>query len=607
MLTSLSADQTTTDNLLTNNTFDENTNGWTLSDSNVKRDSNSYPDAGNSPTIRFNGQTSTISQLVNLTGIEQGKEIKSYTVKYNGYGCGNTPNGWCTAGGDDTIVTNITFTDGTTTEISSHTVAVPYEDGWTHHTFTKSINDTFLTDNVAIGFELSGIDTGDSSHWLGPITDNYELMVTYQDYVAPVVEPVVVEPVVIEPVVVEPVVIEPIVEEVIVIEPIVEEVIVVEPIIEIVVIEPIIEDVVVVEPIVEQVIEPVAIIEEIVVIEETIIGGLELSTEVTLDLIQEIRVEIPQMEIIEMPPDMPDIANIQPIDTIEIEMPEMNMDMDMDMAEPVDTMSIDMPEMVEMPPVIQEIKIEMPVDMPEIIEVEPIQEIQEIQVQDTPQQQPEMVETTNERQEESPENKEQASQEIDSGTTGEIASGSEGGIETSSESGSNVRESSSSQKDKGKTKESTATADQGDEPKETTTVATTKTKTKESSDAGTNSTQSKSKTKSNVKDVKPVVAVKKNTSRPKATLEVSTAKPKVIEQLPLPIAYLQIITDSISIVETISLRQEQIYGGEQEYNLNTSSITIAGLDNNSSRRWNNLQNERKRFKAPKYSRRSKED
>ena len=179
MLTSLSADQTTTDNLLTNNTFDENTDGWTLSDSNVKRDANSYSDAGNSPTVRFNGQTSTISQLVDLTGIEQGKEIKSYTLKYNGYGCGNTPNGWCTAGGDDTIVTNITFTDGTTTEISSHTVAVPYEDGWTHHTFTKSINDTFLTDNVAIGFELSGIDTGDSSHWLGPITDNYELMETY--------------------------------------------------------------------------------------------------------------------------------------------------------------------------------------------------------------------------------------------------------------------------------------------------------------------------------------------------------------------------------------------------------------------------------------------
>ena len=463
MLTSLSAEETTTDNLLTNNTFDENTDGWTLSDTDVKRDANSYSDAGNSPTVRFNGQTSTISQLVSLTGIEQGKEIKSYTLKYNGYGCGNTATGWCTAGGDDTIVTNITFTDGTTTEISSHTIAVPYEDAWTHHTFTKSINDTFLTGEVAINFELSGVDTGNSTHWLGPITDNYEFLLTYDDYIAPVVEPVVVEP----------------------------------------------------------------IIEEIVVIEETMIGGLELSTEVTLDLIQEIRVEIPQMEI--------DIPEVQPVAVIDISMPDI---------------SIDIPT-----------QIEMPVDIPDMIEVEPIQEIQEIQVQDTPQQQPEMVETTDERREIEPE----AENKIET-------------VEAETNDGaSDIRETEGEEGER-ETKESTA-----------------------------DNSETKSETKDDVQVDRPTSTAKKNTSRPKATLEVSTAKPQVIEQLPLPIAYLQIITDSISMVDTISLRQEQIYGGEQEYNLNTSSITIAGLDNNTSRRWHNLQNERKRFKAPKYSRRSKKD
>jgi len=554
MLTSLSAEETTTDNLLTNNTFDENTDGWTLSDTDVKRDPNSYSGAGNSPTVRFNGQTSTISQLVDLTGIEQGKEIKSYTIKYNGYGCGNTPGGWCNDEAHDTITTNITFTDGTNTEISSHVINVPYEDGWTHHTFTKSINDTFITGEVGINFELSGVDTGNSTHWLGPITDNYEFLLTYDDYIAPVVEPVVV------------------------IEPVIEEVIVIEPIVEVVVIEPIVEKVVVIEPIVEEVIEPVTIIEEIAVIEETMIGGLELSTEVTLDLIQEIRVEIPQMEMI-------DIPDIQPIDTIEIEMPEMNMDM----PEQVDNMSIEMSDMVEMPPVIQEIKMEMPVDMPDMIEVEPIQEIQEIQVQDTPQPQPEMVETTDERREIEPE--------------------TESKIETveaePQDGGSDIRESEGeidNSKSEGKTEESTVDADKGDEPKETTAVAETKTETKKSSDARTDSTKSKSKTKDNVQADRPTSTAKKNISRPKATLEVSTAKPQVIEQLPLPIAYLQIINDSISMVDTISLRQEQIYGGEQEYNLNTSSITIAGLDNNTSRRWSNLQNERKRFKAPKYVR-----
>jgi hypothetical protein len=472
MLTNLSAEETT-DNLLTNNTFNENTNGWTLSDSNVKRDANSYSDAGNSPTVRFKGQTSTISQLVDLTGVEQGKEIKSYTIKYNGYGCGNTATGWCTAGGDDTIVTNITFTDGTTTEISSHTIAVPYEDAWTHHTFTKSINDTFFTGEVAIGFELSGIDTGNSNSWLGPITDNYEFLLTYDDYISPVVEPVVI-----------------------------------------------------VEPIVEE----IAVIEETVA--DPIIGGLELSTEITLDLIQ----DVPTLPSIGGT--VAEIPEIQPVAVIDISMPEI---------------SIDIPTPTE-----------IPVDIGSTIEVEPIQEIQEIVVEE-PQQQPEMVETTNE------------TTEVEQKTESKIEVSEAG----SADEGSDIRESESeSQEGERETEEGTSTAD---------------------------NSKSKSKTKDSVQTNRPTSTAKKNTSRPKATLEVSTTKPKTIEQLPLPIAYLQIIQDSITIVETISLRQEQIYGGEQEYNLNTSSITIAGLDNNSSRRWDNLQNERKRFKAPKYSRRSKKD
>jgi hypothetical protein len=195
------------------------------------------------------------------------------------------------------------------------------------------------------------------------------------------------------------------------------------------------------------------------------------------------------------------------------------------------------------------------------IEVEPIQEIQEITVEE-PQQQPEMVESTNEGREIEQETEGQI-ETVEAGTTDER---------------SNVREPEPKEENKGETKKSTA-----------------------------DNSKSNSKTKDNVQADRPTNTVKKNTSRPKATIEVNTAKPKVIEQPPLPIAYLQILQDSISIVETISLEQEQIYGGEQEYNLNTSSITIAGLDNNSSRRWDNLQNERKRFKAPKYSRRSKKD
>jgi len=292
------------------------------------------------------------------------------------------------------------------------------------------------------------------------------------------------------------------------------------------------------------------------------IGGLELSTEITLDLIQ----DVPTLPSISGT--VAEIPEIQPVAVIDITMPEIN---------------------IEMPTTI-----EIPVDMSSTIEVEPIQEIQEIQVQEAPQQQPEMVETTDERREIEPET-ESKIETVEAGSNNE---------------GSDIREPESEEGER-ETKESTGDTNQRDEPEETTTVATGKSNERSTAknNGGTKESKTKSqfKTKDNVQADRPTDTSKKTTSRPKATLEVSTTKPQSIEQPPLPIAYLQILQDSITIVETISLRQEQIYGGEQEYNLNTSSITIAGLDNNSSRRWDNLQNERKRFKAPKYSRRSKED
>ena len=457
----------TTDNLLTNSDFEDGTAGWILSGDGVRIDG-PYSDAGDSKIIRFRGQGSTISQLVNLTAVEEGKEILSYTISYHGYGCGNDANGHCTQENHDKIITNISFTDGSNTEVSSHTTSVIYEDGFTHHTFTKSVNDTFLTGEVAINFELTGKDSHTGNNWLAPITDNYEFAITYQDYV------------------------------------------------------------------IQQ------------AVEETMVGGLDLSTEVTLDLIKDMQpMDMQHMEMVEMPMD------IQPMEMIEmpINMPEPKMDMP-------DMMDVPM----DMPPPIQEIRVEMPMDMGNNhVEVEPIQEIQEIRVKESPQQQPEMVETTDDRQE----------------IKEEIASSKQAGKNV----GSNIREEGDTEEREGKTEESTGESSKGDE-----------------------------ETSKQVKvDTKAEVPSKPNASetKVKATLPVNTVKPQTIEQLPLPIAYLQIINDSISMVETVSLRQEQIYGGEQEYNLNTSSITIAGLDNNSSSRWSNLQNERKRFKAPKYVRRNK--
>tara|TARA_R110000796_G_scaffold250966_1_gene381351 strand:- start:926 stop:1738 length:813 start_codon:yes stop_codon:yes gene_type:complete len=266
--------------------------------------------------------------------------------------------------------------------------------------------------------------------------------------------------------------------------------------------------------------------------------------------------DMQHMEMVEMPMDM------QPMEMIEmpINMPEPKMDMP-------DMMDVPM----DMPPPIQEIRVEMPMDMGNNhVEVEPIQEIQEIRVEEPPtiesrqempepeNIEPEMAETKDDRQE----------------IKEEIASSKQAGKNV----GSNIREQGDTEEREGKTEESSGES-KGNE--------------KESKQVKV--------------DTKAEVPSKPNASetKVKATLPVNTVKPQTIEQLPLPIAYLQIINDSISMVETVSLRQEQIYGGEQEYNLNTSSITIAGLDNNTSSRWSNLQNERKRFKAPKYVRRNK--
>ena len=299
--------ETTTGNLLTNSDFEDNIVGWTLSDKGVKIDG-PYSDAGNSKIIRFKGQDSTISQLVNLTAVEEGKEILSYTISYHGYGCGNDANGHCTQENHDKIITNISFTDGSNTEVSSHSTSVIYEDGFTHHTFTKSINDTFLTGMVAINFELTGQDSHTGNNWLAPITDNYEFAITYQDYVQQQAQ--------------------------------------------------------------EQ------------IVQETMIGGLQLDTSVTLDLISDIQI-MPEMEMVEMPMDM------QPME-INMDMPEMEMNVEMPENSVADNMQVqEMPDIIDISQT-REIRIEMPSDLPEIAEVQPIEEIKEINVEGPSEPEPEI-------------------------------------------------------------------------------------------------------------------------------------------------------------------------------------------------------------------------
>ena len=469
------AETTTSDNLLDNNTFDENTNGWTLSDSNVKRDANSYSDAGNSPTIRFNGQTSTITQSVDTSSLEAEKEITGLTIKYHGIGCGNSPGGWCNDEADDTIVTNVTLKNKAGTEVSTNTTIVPYEDGWTHHTFTKSINDTFLTGETGITFTLQGIDTGDASSWLGPITDNYELLVTYQDYVAPVVETVVVVPVV-------------------------------ETVVETVVIEP------------------------------TMIGTIDLSTEVTLDLIQDVQImpEIPTIEL------TPEIGNMD----IGI---DMNMPTDMSIDAPVEIASINMPISV---PTVEIQAIEVAPQIEAVQEIQEIQELPEMNIEEPIELESEIVEI------ETPEELKESDMQED------MESAENDGQEAEPESKKND--------------DSIVSNGGTDEPKA---------KEEKSSSKKKKDTKKTNTKKETIKD-KTVANKSTKTNKPKAVVEVQkpTTNADNLGQISvINLVTLTSIPETITIQETVLLTQEMIY--EQDIDAFTSSATYDSLISSSSSRW----------------------
>ncbi len=265
------ADQTTTDNLLNNNSFTTDTSGWELSDNNqdkVKRDPNTYSNSA-SKSVRFRYQGGSISQDVDISNVPENYIIKEIQMGYQSIGCGNTGSQWCTAGADDTITSTITLSSTDTTEIISNVAAVPYEDGWNDYSFTEKVVATFNTNDLDVNLNIAGDDTGNSSNWYGPIVDNISFTFTIEEYIAPVI---------IEPIVVEPIV--------------------------------------VVEP---------EIIEPIVVIEETVIEGLSLETEVINDIILDpVAMDIPEIPQISMDIELPEISmNIElPVDMPEIEVVE---------------------------------------------------------------------------------------------------------------------------------------------------------------------------------------------------------------------------------------------------------------------------------------------
>jgi len=264
--------ETTTDNLLSNDSFTTDTSDWELSDNNqnkVKRDPNTYSDSA-SKSVRFRYQGGYISQDVDISNVPGNHIVKQIHMNFQSIGCGNTGNQWCNAGADDTVTNTVTLISTDTAEVISNTTAVPYEDGWSDYSFTEEVTGDFNTDNLSVNLNVAGNDTGNSSNWYGPIIDNISLTFTIEEYIAPVV---------------------------------------VEPI--------------VVQPIVETVVEPI--------IETTVIEGLDLDTEIVTDVIIDapIQIDVTNVQLPDLPPveieipttiDMPqEIEVVEEIQEINVE------------------------------------------------------------------------------------------------------------------------------------------------------------------------------------------------------------------------------------------------------------------------------------------------
>tara|TARA_R100000234_G_scaffold46829_1_gene27984 strand:+ start:8753 stop:10123 length:1371 start_codon:yes stop_codon:yes gene_type:complete len=291
--------QETTDNLLNNPNFTTDTSGWTLSDTNqnkVKRDPATYSGSA-SKSVRFRYQGGNISQDVDISSASENHLIKEINMNFNSIGCGNTGGQWCTAGADDTVVSTITLSTESTTEVLSESIAVPYEDGWESYSFTKDVLGDFNTDNTSLNLTITGNDTGNSSYWWGPIIDDLSLTLTTEQYVEPEPEPEI----------------EPQAQVEIEVE--------VEPEIETLIegldlSTELVNDIILDAPIEVAVVDPLPEIEEIAEVEEIIEIEVEVDIEPQIDTTVEIQVE-PTVDIVEEIPEIEEIAEVEEIQEVE--------------------------------------------------------------------------------------------------------------------------------------------------------------------------------------------------------------------------------------------------------------------------------------------------
>jgi len=182
------ATETETTNILSNGTFDGNTNGWIL-DGTATYDGNHYSGSDLNKTVRFSGASGgSVSQSIDLSNLsDESKNVVKIEGSITSYGCNNEGSSWCTKTGTannlDPVNATITFTDGSQTEVLSYNYTSDYNDGVITTEYEINLDKEFDTSITSLSYNVAGADTGDWSGKFGTIIDNLSLVLTLTDVV----------------------------------------------------------------------------------------------------------------------------------------------------------------------------------------------------------------------------------------------------------------------------------------------------------------------------------------------------------------------------------------------------------------------------------------
>ena len=262
---------------------------------------------------------------------------------------------------------------------------------------------------------------------------------------------------------------------------------------------PVVVEPVVVEPVIEAIIEP------IVVIEETLIEGLSLDMSVTTDII----LDQPTIEISPIQVVVPEVVIDMPV---EVEMPAVEISV-------APIASVDLPNVENLTSIneVEEIQEIVEIEIPEVVDIEVDAEIEL--------EQPEELKEINMEEDlaeindgENNNEPEETATESESDATSELSSSDETEIKSDE---SKVVKKTKSQNDKSKKKNNSK--------------------------------------KPTVKNEKPKPKVKTVAKTNKSEIKSSVISVDSLGQILLPAVYLQVMQDTIKITETLSIQQEMIY------------------------------------------------